>query len=156
MKVAASGEQGAINRRICILLCLLLTAYCLPACRLPTLESPECVDAREAVREFYSFHYANDIAMSPDNLKMREKYLTPELYRMLMANRPDKDYFTNSDTPLKAFKVAACKVVDPNKTDLGVHLFWKPNEQTTIQKEVDVEVIKTGDAWLINNVTNQK
>jgi hypothetical protein len=135
--------------------CLLLSAFCQLNCGLPNLESPECADAREAAREFYSFHYANDIAMSPDNLKLREKYLTPELYQELTGNRPQKDYFTDSDTPPKAFKVAGCRITNPNQADIGVHLFWKPNEPTTIQREANVEVIRQRDRWLINKVKVQ-
>jgi hypothetical protein len=132
--------------------CLLLSAFCLSACSLPNLESPECSDAREAVRKFYSFHYANDIAPTPENLKMREKYLTPELYQALAGQKQEKDYFTVSDTSPKAFRVAACKAVDPNKVDLGVHLFWKDDTRST-QKEIEVEAAKQGDNWLVNKVT---
>ena len=155
MKLAVSGERHAVLKRMSILLCLVLTAVCQLNCSIPSLESPECADAREAVRTFYSFHYANDIAMSPDNLKMREKFLTPELYQSLTANPLEKDYFTNSDTPLKAFKPAACKLAEPSKVVVGVHLFWKPSDRTTIQKEIVVETVKQGDKWLINKVTPQ-
>jgi hypothetical protein len=152
MKLAVGGWQLAAKFRRGGY-CLLLTAACQLGCSLPNLESPECADAREAVREFYSFHYANDIAMSPENLKIREKYLTPELYRDLLEDRREKDYFTNSDTPPKAFKVAACKAIDLNLADIGVHLFWKPDEQTTIQKEAEVEAVKQSDKWLVNRVS---
>lgn len=134
------------------LFCLLLSAFCQLNCSLPNLETPECSDSREAVRRFYSFHYANDIAPTPDNLKMREKYLTPELYQSLTANPPEKDYFTLSETPPKAFRVAACTRIDANKTDLGVHLFWKDDIKTT-QKEIEVEAVKQGENWLVNKVT---
>ncbi|MGH9821346.1 MAG: hypothetical protein ACRD43_14360 [Pyrinomonadaceae bacterium] len=153
MRLAVGSSRWTVSLRLGVFCCLLLTVAC--QLSIPNLESPECADTREAVRGFYSFHYANDIAMSPDNLKLREKYLTPELYQMLMANRPVLDYFTNSDTPLKAFKVAACKIVAPDKAEIGVHLFWKPNDSTTIQKEIDVDVVKQGDKWLINKVTPQ-
>ncbi len=157
MKLEVGSRQLSVGGKLgrIFLFCLFTFAFCIASCSLPSLEPPGCADAREAVREFYSFHYANDIAMSPDNLKMRERFLTPELYQMLIANKPEKDYFTNSDTPLKAFKVAACKAVDPDKADLGVHLFWKPDDQTTIQKEAGVEAVKQGGKWLINKVTVQ-
>jgi hypothetical protein len=84
---------------------------------------------------------------------MRKKYLTPELFQSLSSKPPEKDYFTLSDTPPKAFRVAACKEIDSNRTDLGVHLFWKDANDKSIQKEVDVETVKQGDDWLINKVT---
>jgi len=139
--------------RTYVFICLLSSALCSLSCSLPKLESAECADATEAVREFYSFHYANDIAMSPENLKLREKFLTTELFRSLMLSHPDKDYFTDSATPPKAFKVATCKADDQNTAHLGVHLFWKPDEQTTIQKEAEVEAVKQGDKWLVNKVS---
>ncbi|MEP6847298.1 MAG: hypothetical protein ABI999_00465 [Acidobacteriota bacterium] len=104
------------------------------------------------MRQFYSFHYANDIAPTPDNLKAREKYLTPELYQTLLGDKLAKDYFTLSETPPKAFRVAACTMADPNKTELGVHLFWKDETKTT-QNEIEVEAVKQGDKWLVNKVT---
>src|SRR5262249_21131131 len=101
-----------MRARVFFLFCLLFAAFCSPSCSLPVLESRECTDSREAVRQFYSFHYANDIAPTADNLKLREKYLTPELYQKLLAEKPEKDYFTFSETPPKAFRVAGCTKVD--------------------------------------------
>ena len=141
-----------MTRKLCILFCLLLFAFCSLDCSLPVLESPECSDSREAVRQFYSFHYANDIAPTADNLKAREKYLTPELYQTLLGEKLAKDYFTLSETPPKAFRVAACTMADANKTKLGVHLFWKDETKTT-QNEIEVEAVKQGDKWLVNKVT---
>jgi hypothetical protein len=138
--------------RIYLFGCLLAIALCSMSCSMPVLESPECQDAREAVRQFYSFHYANDIAPTEENLKARQKYLTPELYQTLASEKRDKDYFTLSETPPKAFRVAACTMVDPAKTELGVHLFWK-DETTTTQNEIEVEAVKQGDTWLVNKVT---
>lgn len=135
-----------------VLFCLLLAALGSLSCSLPVLESPECTDSREAVRKFYSFHYANDIAPTPENLKAREKYLTPELYQTLSGEKLGKDYFTLSETPPKAFRVAACTAIDAGKTELGVHLFWKDDTKTT-QNEIEVEAIKKGDEWLVNKVT---
>lgn len=137
-----------------VLFCLLLAASCLPGCRIPNLESPECGSAREAVRQFYSFHYANDITPTRDNLKLREKYLTPQLYTMLSTNGQDRDYFTASEIPPVAFRVAACKLVDPAKAELGVHLFWKDNN-SSVQKEIEVEAVIMEGKWLVNSVKTQ-
>jgi len=151
----AVGSWGKVFFSGAVLACLLLVASSQIDCSLPNLESPDCADAREAVREFYSFHYANDITMTPDNLKLREKFLTTGLFRRLMGTHADKDYFTGSDTSPKAFKVAGCKPIDSDKAEIGVHLFWKPDEQTTIQKEANVEAINDGGRWLVNNVAIQ-
>ena len=141
-----------MKARISFLFCLLLFAFCSLDCSLPVLESAECSESREAVRQFYSFHYANDISPTPENLKAREKYLTPELYQTLLGEKLPKDYFTFSETPPKAFRVAGCTMVDANKTELGVHLFWKDETKTT-QNEIEVEAVKQGNKWLVNKVT---
>jgi hypothetical protein len=154
MKSVVSSQWSVVSlRKLFVIFCLLLAAYYSLACSIPNLESPECGDAREAVRKFYSFHYANDIAPTADNLKRREKYLTPELYQTLSTTKLEKDYFTASDTPPKAFRVAACKEIDSKNADLGVHLFWKDENERSTQKEVEVEATKQGDNWLVNKVT---
>jgi hypothetical protein len=79
--------------------------------------------------------------------------LTPELYQTLSTTKLEKDYFTASDTPPKAFRVAACKEIDSNKTDLGVHLFWKDANDKSIQKEIEVEAVNQNNDWLVNKVT---
>ena len=118
------------------------------------MESADCADATEAVREFYSFHYANDIAMSPDNLKAREKYLSPRLYEELLKNKPEKDYFTDSQIAPKAFKVAECHAADQNTAEVNVHLFWKPDDQkSAIQREAGVAAVKQNGKWLVDKVS---
>jgi len=139
--------------KLSTIFCLLLSAFWVAGCSIPNLESQQCGDAREAVRKFYSFHYSNDIAPTIENLEVRKKYLTPQLFQSLSEKLPQKDYFTDSDTAPKAFRVAGCREVDADTTDLGVHLFWKPDDETSIQKEVEVETEKQGDDWLINKVT---
>jgi hypothetical protein len=123
------------------------------SCSLPKLETADCADATEAVREFYSFHYSNDIAMSPDNLKAREKYLSPRLYEELLKNRPERDYFTDSQIAPKAFKVAECRAVDENTANVNVHLFWKPDERNAVQREAEVEAVKQDGKWLVDKVS---
>ena len=46
---------------------------------MPNLEKPECGEAREAVKQFYSFHFDNGMKPLLENLKLREKFLTVEL-----------------------------------------------------------------------------
>jgi len=147
-KMTANGQSWKMTFSI-----LVVFVFFGSACEIPNLESKQCSDAREAVRKFYSFHYANDIAPTAQNLELRKKYLTTELFQSLSERPPQKDYFTNSDTAPKAFRVAACKEIDTDTTDLGVHLFWKPNDGTNVQKEVEVETKKEGDGWLINKIT---
>ena len=124
------------------------------ACSVPNLEKPECIEAREAVKQFYSFHFGNDMRPTAENLKMRERFLTPKLVTSL-ASAPftSKDYFTATDQAPKTFKIGKCEATSAEHADLQVQLYWRDDIET-VQKEVDVEAVKSGGTWLINKVNN--
>lgn len=128
------------------------TAVALIACSIPNLEKPECTESRDAVKQFYSFHFGNDMRPSPENLKFREKFLTKELFDSL-SRRPESpvDYFTATENYPKAFRLGSCEVGSPEGTSLQVLLFWRDDTKSE-QKEVTVEAVKTNNKWLINKV----
>ncbi len=133
---------------------LIALVLLLGACSIPNLEDPQCTAARTSVREFYSFHFGNDMKMSPENLKLREKFLSPELYRTLSAKPAgDTDYFTETADLPKTFRVGTCKAESPDKAIFQVVLFWK-TETRSEQRSVNVEAVKENDSWLINKVSN--
>ena len=138
---------------VLLLFCILNFAFCISSCSIPNLEKPECTAARDGVKEFYSFHFGNDMKESPENLKLREKFLTPELYNTLSTLSEEKDYFTNSALPPKTFKIGKCEAPQSDRADIQVQIYWRDDNRTT-QKEVHVQAVKIGDAWLINKVTN--
>ncbi|HEX8369162.1 MAG TPA: hypothetical protein VF604_11530 [Pyrinomonadaceae bacterium] len=128
---------------------------CISSCSVPNLESPECTGARAAVREFYSNHFGGDMKFTSENLKAREKYLTPDLARLLEKFLTDSDPFTLSapdDVP-KAFRVGNCRTLAPDKTEVQVLLFWKDDVRSE-QRELKVEALKENDKWLISNISN--
>jgi hypothetical protein len=122
------------------------------ACSVPNLESPECTDSRLAVKQFYSFHFANEMKFSADNLKQREKFLTPEFAKLMESLTSENDVFTinSSDLP-KAFRIGECKVIEPTKTNLEIVLFWRDDIRSE-QKNIHVEAVKQADKWLLNKV----
>src|SRR5688572_30569505 len=133
---------------------LLLLAFSTASCGLsiPNLEQPECTEARNEVREFYSYHFGNDMKPLAENLQKREKFLSAELKQQLEQQlESTKDYFTQADDYPKAFRVGACEVVSPEKTIFEVLLFWKDNTRSE-QREIKVEMIKQNNNWLINQV----
>lgn len=135
-------------------LCILHCALCISGCSVPSLESPDCAAARDGVKQFYSFHFGNEMTPSPENLKAREKFLTPDLFRSLSAaNGSATDYFTASDVPPKTFKIAQCTQTGSNKADVHVQIYWREDAKVT-QRELHVDVVKTGESWLINEVSN--
>ena len=133
---------------------LLLIANCLMlSCSVPNLEEQDCREARDVVREFYSFHFGNDMHPSADNVRLREKYLTGRLKdNLLAAPASDVDYFTaTSDLP-KAFRVGGCTINTPGQSvNFDVLLFWKDDKRTE-QKHVSVAVRKENDKWLVDRV----
>lgn len=138
-----------------ILLSTLLLTLC-TACSMPNLEQPECTESRGVVKEFYSYHFGNEMKFSPENLPPREKFLTTELINLLRKFVTESDPFTlTTNDPPKAFRVSGCKVIDANKADVGVLLFWR-DETRTEQREIHAEVVKQNDKWLINNIYNDQ
>lgn len=143
-----------MNRRNPIIsLAALFIAVFSASCSIPNLEPQECVQARDTVTKFYSFHFGNDMKPSPEKLMLRAKYLTPELLKQL-ENSPmtDVDYFTATDDYPKAFSDGTCELIEPGRALFRVNLFWKDDNRSE-QRELDVEAVKRGDSWLISKVT---
>jgi hypothetical protein len=129
-------------------------ALLLGSCSIPNLEPTSCAESRGVVREFYSFHVGNDMSFSAENLKLRERFLTPELVKKLETEKEGIDPFTtgNSDFP-KAFRVGECKELSPERTGFQLLLFWRDDTRTE-QREINVEAVKSNDKWLIDKVVN--
>jgi hypothetical protein len=133
----------------------LFLALCVSSCSIPNLEDPACTDARTEVRQFYSFHFGNDMRPSAENLQLREKFLTPELVKTLSAsNETTVDYFTATSDYPKSFRIGECKVVSPVETEFQVVLLWRDDKRSE-QKELAIKAIKTGDKWLIDKVLSK-
>jgi hypothetical protein len=137
-----------------LLFCILNFAFCISSCSIPNLEKPQCTAARDAVKRFYSLHFANEMRPSAGNLKASEIFLTIDLFNRLSAsNETARDYFTQTDDYPKAFRVGTCTADADDKVIMQVLMLWR-DDQRTEQKEVHVEMVKAQDKWLINNVSN--
>jgi hypothetical protein len=148
-----NAERGM--RNVLCLFCILHFALFIGACSIPSLESPDCAAARDAVKEFYSFHFGNDMTVTTDNLKARQRFLTPEFFGTLSSQSgTNVDPFTKADTPPKTFKIAKCTQVGSDKADVAVQIYWRYETGKVDQRELHVETIKSGDTWLINKVSN--
>lgn len=132
--------------------CILYFAF-LIGCSQPILESQECIESRDVVKTFYSFHIGNDMKPSTDYLKKREKFVSDELLKRLQTQlESPKDYFTQSEDYPKAFRAGACENAGKEKTKFEILLFWRTNEQN-IQREILVEAIKEKNNWKVNKVS---
>ncbi|MGI9054411.1 MAG: DUF3828 domain-containing protein [Pyrinomonadaceae bacterium] len=125
------------------------------SCSIPNLEKPECIESKEIVKQFYSFHFGNDMKPTPENLNRREKYLSRNLFEESKTRTETaKDYFTQTDDYPKAFRVSGCEVLTPEKTLFEILIFWK-TETRTEQRTIKVETIKENGNWLIDKVENK-
>lgn len=133
---------------------ILYCAFGVAACSVPNLESQNCIEARGVVKQLYSLHFAGDMRPSAESLISQKPFLTNELYSSLAQNAGgDRDYFTSSAQPPTTFKVGKCVDKDSGNADLQVQLYWRQTNATD-QKDVYVQVVKTGDKWLVNRVSN--
>jgi hypothetical protein len=157
MKKAGDRSQNSeFGWRRFFIFCLLSSVFCLlSACgSIPNLDAPECIASRGVVKDLYSFHFGNEMRFSPENLKKREKFLTPEYFKSLQNLQTENDVLTTNNTDFpKAFRIGKCEVVEPTKTNFEVLLFWKTDTRTE-QKAISVEVVKQGDKWLVNKILN--
>ncbi len=132
----------------------MLSAIAFAGCSIPNLEAPECTQARDAVKRFYSIHFGNSMEPSPENLKLRQRFLTNELFDSLSAAPPGKaDYFTATEDFPKAFRVGACEIPEPKRAVVQVLLFWRDDSRNE-QKEIKVSVAGSTGTWLIDKVSN--
>ena len=136
-----------------LLFCILHFGFCISSCSVPNLEPPACTESRTAVREFYSFHFGNDMKFSLENLKLRERFLTPDLSKRMEFAKEGVDPFTTGTTDFpKAFRVGECKEISPDRTDFQVLLFWRDDTRTE-QREINVEAEKQNEKWLVDKIS---
>ena len=132
---------------------LFLGCLAATACSVPSLESPACTESKNAVRKFYSYHFANEMKFSSDGLKHRERFLSPE-FATATANSPEgtDPFTTGSDDIPKAFRVGECREISPERTESDVLLFWRSDDRTE-QRTIKVEAVDKNDTWLVNKIS---
>lgn len=140
-------------------LILAVAAFVFAGCSMPSLETPACTESKNAVREFYSFHFGNEMEPSRKNIEARSKFLTDEFkskvnqrYTSNYDTKPADEFTLTVGDPPKTFRVAECKELSPEKTEVSVLLFWR-DETRTEQREVKVEAVDKNDRWLVNNIS---
>mgnify|MGYP003382221551 CR=1 FL=1 len=139
-------------RNLVFALCIVHCAFFIASCSIPNLESAECVEARDSARQFYSFHFGNEMRPTAENFKARERYLTPRYFAAL-ANYPDNEHdpFTLTKDYPRTFKLAECKAASPDSIDLKIQLYWR-DDLKTVQQEVQANFVKQDGKWLLDGV----
>jgi hypothetical protein len=119
--------------------------------------------AVEAVQSFFRFHLAHKKGFTRENIVRRRRWLTPELYRLLLgeyhreelesARHPDEvvfmegDPFTDSQEHPDSFRVGAA-VMRGSRATIPVTFYLK----RAVLKKARVEVARRGRVWLIHNM----
>ncbi|MFL6374414.1 MAG: hypothetical protein ACJ73D_07105 [Pyrinomonadaceae bacterium] len=140
----------------------MLACSLLGGCSIPSLESGQCTDARNTLREFYSRYFGTDASVRRNEPQVIGKYLSPafNLTEREEGYAPAVDPFTLSTEFPKTFKVGTCQADTINHAIIQVQLYWQEEHgstKETTQREVSVDVIKSEDGrWLIDNVAEAR
>ena len=155
MKPANKFRADTIRRLIVFL--LLFSAVIVGfGCSQPILESNECIEARDPVKRFYSFHFGNEMLASKENIEKRKKYLSKRLNAELNDRSDTKfDYFTQTADYPKAFRAGKCDSTAGDRVKFEVLLFWRTNEKNS-QRAIQVEMVKENSRWLIDRVESKE
>jgi len=152
---AVGSWQLVVGGKVSAAFAFLLFTFCLSfaACSIPNLEPQSCIDSRTTIREFYSYHFGNDMHFTPENLRVRERFLTKGFAARTSVETEGIDPFTtgNDDFP-RAFRVGKCTEVASDKVEYQVLLFWRDDNRTE-QREIKVDLAKQNERWLVDNVT---
>ena len=121
--------------------------------------------AARAVRSFYQYHFAHDRGFLRANVERRRRWLTPELYGLMVnefrraaAHRKthpddvpfvDGDPFTNAQEYPDTFR-AGRAAVRGDAAEVPVTFRWRATAET---KTVRVELRRRKGRWLISNLT---
>lgn len=156
MKLAVCSWRLAGVLRAGLLCCLLLLVSGQLGCRFYSLEPVECTEARVTAKQFYSFHFGNDMRATAENYKSRERFLTPRYYTALAAAAEGSlDQFTLTQDHPKTFKIGECKADSATNVDLQIQLYWR-DDYNTVQQEVVANMVNESGNWLLDGVGSKK
>ncbi len=151
----AVARRWPVFKALFITFVLSISATLYAGCSIPSLEPPECTQARVRVREFYSFHFGNDMRPSAENVRLRERFLTGNYASKLHdtgGSPAGIDLFTQAKDLPKAFRVGECSVVEAGKeVQFEIVLFWKDDTRSE-QKVILANARYENNEWLIDSV----
>jgi hypothetical protein len=150
-KLAVGSWRLTVVLRTGAFFCLLLTAYCQLSCSIPNPESQQCAEARDSVKEFYSWYLGTDPEQRAKQPEVFKKFISPE---SSLNTSGGPEAFFNSPTLPTTFKIGKCEMVDPTHTNIQVQLYWREGSKTE-QKEVYADTLKSGDKWLIDEIESR-
>ena len=134
---------------------LVLTILLTPPAPVP---SPSARTPVAAVREFYAFHFAHDMAFTPESVRAKADWLAPDLLELAEKyfERPaspdeapaiDGDPFTDSQEYPKRFRVGAARV-SGEAAWVPVRLVWTHGPS----RSVTVHLVRIARRWRVWDV----
>jgi hypothetical protein len=134
---------------------LVLTILLTPPAPVP---SPSARTPVAAVREFYAFHFAHDMAFMPESVRAKADWLAPDLLELAEKyfERPaspdeapaiDGDPFTDSQEYPKRFRVGTARV-SGEAAWVPVRLVWTHGPS----RSVTVHLVRIARRWRVWDV----
>lgn len=144
-----SNEQLAMRSGL-VACSLLLIAICSWSCSIPNMQSQQCSEASDSVKEFYSWYLGTDPAQRAKEPEVLKKYISPDFSVDLTDQGVSEPYFLSAVLPT-TFKVGKCEMVDPTHSNVQVQAYLRQDERTD-QWEVYADTVKNGDHWQIERI----
>jgi hypothetical protein len=124
--------------------------------------------AVRAVRSFYTFHLARNKDFTASNLRLRRRFLSSELYKLLLdelkrqaeqrKTHPDEapyfegDPLTDSQEYPDSFRTGKAEM-SGDRVRVTVTLLWSARtSRGRDQRDIVVEMARSGAGWLINDI----
>jgi hypothetical protein len=123
-------------------------------------------DAPGTIKAFYKYHFAHDMGLTESALQERRRWLSPELYGLLLYERRRKipkdeapylngDPFTDSQEYPDAFRVGSAEV-RKTRADVQVHFTWKEKGRVRGARTSTVKLARQGKEWRINDFVSEE
>ena len=157
-----------IASRVVLLAALILSASSASALRAQVqTKDRTAADAALAAESFYRFHFARDRGFLRANIVARRRWLSPELYRLMLNEfrreaafrkaHPDEvpfmtgDPFTDAQEYPDTFDVGLA-AVRGNRATVPVTFGWRDVAE---KKTLQVELLRQGNRWLVHDLRRE-
>ena len=150
-RLAVGGRRWAAALRTSIVLCLVLVIGGGLGCSIPNMQSQQCSEASDNVKEFYSWYLGTDADKRQSD--MFKKYVSSE-FPNIQSNEKNDPFYLSANAPT-TFKAGKCELVNDSHANVQVQLYWRYSERNTEQREVYADTVKTGDVWQITRIEDR-
>lgn len=123
------------------------------SCSVPNLDPVECLEARTALKRFYSIHFDDGFRLTDHELDRQRPFFSKQLLKRVAGKRgEDHDYFTATSDYPKAFRIGRCTRRKEGHTRFQILLFWKKGAVSR-QRTITVELVDEDGDWKLLSVS---